>query len=107
MKSARLVEERAVLGGVLVEFGEFLAVLAARQKMDAALCGPRLEAAETVFDIREPIAALGIFALIDDIDADRPLFGNDGANRLAQLRFVIRRRFVELHQIGQAADMRR
>ena len=81
---AGLVEQRPALGRVVVEVGELLAVLALQDQRLAACRRPRLEAAEAVVDIGEPVAALGVFALVDDIDADLALTRDHVGDHLAQ-----------------------
>jgi hypothetical protein len=76
---ARRIEQRATLGRIAVELGEGLAVLALRdERLLAGGSGPRLEAAEARLDVGEPVAALRVFALVDEVQADLALPADHG-----------------------------
>ena len=75
------VEQGAGLGRVIVEFGKILAILALHDERLAVLARTFGKAAETVIDVRQPIAALGVFAFVDDIEPNVALFSDDLANR--------------------------
>src|SRR5260370_1543217 len=68
------VEERALLARILVEVCKGLSILPLGDQRDRARCRrARLEAAEALFDIGEPVAAFRVFALVHEIEADFPL----------------------------------
>ena len=73
---ARRVEQRAALGRVLVEACELLAVAAPGDHRHA---GPLafLEATEAVVGERQPVTALGVLALIDEVQAGLTLPPDD------------------------------
>jgi bifunctional pyridoxal-dependent enzyme with beta-cystathionase and maltose regulon repressor activities len=74
---ARCVEKRALLARIFVEIRKGLAILALCDQRNRAGRGrARLEAAETLLHIGEPVAAFGVFALVDEIEADLSLLGN-------------------------------
>ncbi len=100
------IEQGAALGSILVEVGEFLAILAL---LDQRLPARRLdlgEAAEARLHVAQPVAALGILAFVDDIDPDLALPRDHGAHILGELRRVAGRNAVVERQEWQAADMR-
>jgi hypothetical protein len=99
------VEQRAALAGVAIEVGEFLAVLALQQHRLAALRRPLGEATEPFVDIGEPVAFLGVFALVDDIEADLALPCHDGRDLRAQPLLIIWGVSVEPRGVRQASDM--
>jgi len=100
-----LVEQGAALGSVAVEVCERLAVLALKNDRLAVCRRARLEAVEAIVDVGEPVATLGVFAFIDDIDADLALTRDHVGHRLAQRRLVLAARAVGAVGARQAADM--
>ena len=77
---ARRIEQRAAFGGVTVEVCEFLPVLALLDQRLAGRLRDLGEAAETALHVAQPIAALGVFALVDDVDAGRALPRDHGGD---------------------------
>src|SRR5262245_31522499 len=102
---ARRIEQRAALGCVFVEVGEFLAVLAAFDQRLLVVRRDVREAAEPVLHIAQPVAAFGIFALVDDIDADVALAGDDRRHVFVKVRLVAGRYAAVKRPEWQAADM--
>ncbi len=103
---ARRVEQRAALA--------WRSRRSRRTPRDRAPCsiiglppvgGRCLEAVEAALDIGEPVAALGVLALVDDIDPDRALPGDDGRHRGTEPGVVVSGILVEGGQLGQAADV--
>ena len=70
-------EQRLAFGRVLVEVGELLAILPARHHRAAGRKRTLLEAAEPSIGKREPVAALGQLAFVDDVDARCALLLDD------------------------------
>jgi len=71
--------------------------------MHARFRRPRLEAAEAVFDVREPIAAL---VYSPSLMTSMPMVrcpDDDRADGFAEIDLVIGRGFIELDQIRQAS----
>jgi GAF domain-containing protein len=101
------VEQGSALGCGAVEVRENLAVLPLQDDRLAARRWTRLEAAETIVNVREPVAALCVFALIDHIDASLALTRNDVGNHLAQIGVVFTAWPVGAVWARQAADMGR
>src|SRR6478735_6638417 len=101
------VEQGSALGCGAVEVRENLAVLPLQDDRLAARRWTRLEAAETIVNVREPVAALCVFAFIDHIDADLALTRNDVGNHLAQIGVVFTAWPGGAVWARQAADMGR
>src|SRR5271169_487157 len=100
------IEQCAALAGILVKIGKILAILAL---LDERLAFRRLDvgkAAEALLHVTQPVAALGIFAFVDDIDADVALVRDDGGNVLGKMGFVAGRDPLVERQERKAADMR-
>ena len=87
----RGVEQRAAFGSVAIERVELLAVAALRDQRLLAVSAARLEPGEAVVGERQPVAALGVLALVDEVEAELALPGHDARDRLAQLRIGRRR----------------
>ena len=101
------VEQRSALGCGAVEVREHLAVLPLQDDRLAACRWTRLEAAETIVDVREPVAALGVFAFVDHVDAGLALTRDDVGNHLAQIGVVFAAWPIGAVWARQAADMGR
>src|SRR5438067_161685 len=72
------IEKRPLFARIPIEVCKRLAVAALRdQRQRARRRRPRLEAAEARLDIREPVAPLGVFAFVDEIEAERALLAHD------------------------------
>jgi len=63
--------------------------------------------AKAVVGVGEPVAALGVFALVDDIEAGVALHLDDVGDRRLSLSSKPAFRRVEARMTGQAAHMRR
>ena len=85
---ARRIKQRAAFVGVFVEIGKNFAVLALLDQRLAFGRNDVGEAAEAMHHIAQPIAALGVFAFIDDIDAGFALPRDNRRHVLAQMRVV-------------------
>src|SRR5690606_9514262 len=99
---ARRVEERAPLGCVAVELRELLTVFALQDERNAVAAGTFREAAEAIVDVRQPVAAFRVLALVDDVEADLPLLADDVGDGGHPFRVGI-----EARGLGQAADVSR
>jgi hypothetical protein len=73
-----------------VELAELLAVLALLDQPLAGRFGDLGEAAETVLHVAQPVAAFGVFALVDDVDAGRALPRNDSGHVRGKVRRIAR-----------------
>jgi hypothetical protein len=85
---ARHIEQRAALAGVTVKVGELLAVPALLDQRFAFGGLDVGEAAEAGQHVAQPVAALSVFAFIDDIDANAALLHDDGPHIIGEPRFV-------------------
>ena len=102
---ARHIEQRAAFVGVAVKVGEFLAVLALLDQRFAFGSLDVGEAAEAGQHVAQPVAALGVFAFVDDIDADAALLRDDGRHIIGEPRFVAGRDAGAGRQERQAAHV--
>src|ERR1700676_978047 len=104
---ARRIEQRAAFAGVSVEVGEVLAILAL---LDQWLSRRRLDvgkAAEAILHVTQPVAAFGIFTLVDDIDAGVALARDDRGDVFGELRVVAGRNALVERKKRQTADVGR
>jgi hypothetical protein len=85
------IKQRAAFGRVFVEVGELFAILAALDQRFFVSHGYFGETAEPILHIAQPVAALGIFPFVDDIDADLALPGDDGGDIAGELRLIANR----------------
>ncbi len=83
-RGARLLEERAALGRRLVELVEFLPVLAPLDQRHERAGLARLESRQAVVDERDPVAALGELAFVDEVDSGLALQPDDVRHLLLQ-----------------------
>jgi hypothetical protein len=65
------------------------------------------ETAEPILHIAQPVAALGIFPFVDDIDADLALPGDDGGDIAGELRLIANRHAAIERQEWKTADVGR
>ncbi len=101
------IKQCAALAGIFVEIGEVVAILAL---LDERLAFRRLdvgEAAESLLHVAQPVAAFGIFAFVDDVDADGALVRDDGGDIFGEMRFVSGRDPLVERQERKAADVSR
>jgi hypothetical protein len=101
------IEQRAALGCIFVEVGKFLAVLAALDQRFFVADRYFSEAAEPVLHVAQPVATLGIFALVDDIDPDLALPRDNRRDIVGELRLVADRDATIERQKRQTADVGR
>ncbi len=101
------IEQRAALGGVFIEVGKFLAILAPLDQRFLVARGHLGETAEPVLHVAQPVAALGIFAFVDDIDADLALPRDDCRHIIGEMRLVADRHAGVERQERKTADMGR
>ena len=99
------VEQRAALVGIAVEVGELFAILALLDERLSLRLVDVGEAAEALEHVAQPVAALGIFAFVDDVDADLALPRDDGGHIVGEPGVVANRNALVEGEKRQAADM--